>query len=314
MKKLIKILLIVVPLVLIALAVTSITQLNRIVKTTVETMATKVLQAPVTLDHVDISIFSGKGTISGLEVGNPEGFETERALMLGGLDIELDMASLKTDVIHIKSITVNAPEITVEGVKGKNLKQLRANAEAYAGKTGEAGKKPEPVEEDDVQGKKVVIDKLTITDGRVLYAPVMGKSIPISLGDYELTDLGGKSGGATGAEVMGRVLSQLDNAALSVVLAAGDAVTDAVGEVAKMGGNLFVKGVSAVGDAAGSGMGAVAEGAGAVLSTADAANENAAELLGDAGDGLEEGTKKLVEGLTGLLGGGGDEEPTKPEE
>ena len=47
--------------------------LNRIVKTSVERLGPKVLQAPVTLDGVKLSPFSGNGSLTSKDL-NPEAF------------------------------------------------------------------------------------------------------------------------------------------------------------------------------------------------------------------------------------------------
>ena len=52
------------------------------IKAGVETFGPEVTQTPIGLESVDLSAFSGSGEISGLIVGNPEGFNTPHAIKL----------------------------------------------------------------------------------------------------------------------------------------------------------------------------------------------------------------------------------------
>jgi len=232
MKKVLKILLIIVPIFLVIVGIVLFLQLNRVVKATVETIGPKALGAPVALENVNISIFSGKGTLSGLRIGNPEGFKTDSAFELGRLLVEFDTSTLKSDVIHIREIIIEAPTITFEGLKGGNIKQLEQNVTAFA------GKREEEIEEagaDDKaeRPKKVVIDHLQLTGGLLNYAPLWGISIAIPLPDIEMKNVGEASGGVTVASVVAQILAQIDDVAVGAIDGSEDAVSDALGEAAK---------------------------------------------------------------------------------
>ena len=68
----------------------------------------------VTVDDVDISIFSGKGELTGLRVFNPQGFSAEPALSLGRFEFEIDMEALSMRVIPVNLIRGDGTEIRVE--------------------------------------------------------------------------------------------------------------------------------------------------------------------------------------------------------
>jgi hypothetical protein len=70
--------------------------LGRIVKTAVEAAGPRLLGAPVTLDRVTISPWSGSGTLRGLVVGNPEGFKTASAIRVGSVEVSVKLTSLLT--------------------------------------------------------------------------------------------------------------------------------------------------------------------------------------------------------------------------
>ena len=238
---------------LVIIGVAALWQLDRVVKTTVETIGPKALGAPVTLEEVNVSIFSGEGALSGLRVGNPEGFKTDTALELERLHIEIDMSTLRSDVIHVSNVIIEAPTITFEGLQGGNMKQIQRNVTAFASTYGNEEKNSDKKREDKGNQKKVVIDRLVLTGGRLNYAPVMGKTIPIPLPEIEMKGVGEASGGATIASVLGQILLQIDDAAIGAIGAIGgsteiveevleDAVDAVDSAVEKVGG--FLKGLT----------------------------------------------------------------------
>ena len=106
--------------------------INSIVKKGVEKAGPIILQAPVTLKSVDISVSSGSGELQGFTVGNPKGYKTDYAFQMDSLKVDLDVRSVTSDKIHIKNVIIDSPNIIFEGGFGKsNLSQLQANAKAF---------------------------------------------------------------------------------------------------------------------------------------------------------------------------------------
>ena len=316
MKKLIKILIVLVLLVVIAFGIIVFTQMNRLVKVGVETLGPEVLKAPVTLANVDLSIFSGEGTIRELKIGNPEGFRTENAFLLNSLRIKLDPASLKTSTIRINEIVIEGPEITIEGLKGKNLKKLHENAEAFGGKSGGEDQVAQSEDPPSKPGKKVIIDNFVVKDGKLNYSPALGKSIPIALPDIHLTGIGEASGGATVGQVLAQVLGQIDDAALGAVAGADKLVGDAAVKGAELAGEIAGSGLDAVTGIAGMGSNTVSNVAdqgtkllkklslpGITKEDGEAAlGTSQADELDSATESIQKSTKKALGGLKGFLG------------
>ena len=71
--------------------------LNSIVKNGVTSFGPEVIKAPISLDGVSISAFSGSGEIRGLVIGNPEGFKTPNAVKLGTASLQVKPMSLLGD-------------------------------------------------------------------------------------------------------------------------------------------------------------------------------------------------------------------------
>ena len=56
----------------------------------VETYGPEVTQTSITLESIELSAFSGSGLISGLVVGNPDGFNTPHAIKLESFSMKIE--------------------------------------------------------------------------------------------------------------------------------------------------------------------------------------------------------------------------------
>ncbi len=237
-----------VVLLIAALVVVSLS-LGGIVKRGVETFGPKFTKVSVKLDKVGLSLLSGSGKIDGLVVGNPEGFTTPQAISVGSASLALSPASLLTGKIVIKSIKMEAPEITLEtGTEGSNLKRILANVNETTGGGGSdanAAAKPK----DTGPGKKLEVDDFLIT-GAKLHLSITGLgSSTVPLPAIHLTDLGTGEAGITAAELTKRILTAIEQAAANTAAnSAGSIAKGATGLVKGMTGgtnnaigNLFKK-------------------------------------------------------------------------
>ena len=106
------------------------TMLGTVIKYGVEGFAPSFVGAPVTIDSVDISIFSGKGSIKGFTIHNPEGFKTKFAIKLDEAAISIDVGSLLSNTIVINEILIDGPQVTYEGtMDSSNMKTIMGNVE-----------------------------------------------------------------------------------------------------------------------------------------------------------------------------------------
>src|SRR5262245_56162367 len=99
---------------LVILAVAALFYLCPIVKSGVEKVGPEVTKVPVKLDSANISIFNGSGQLKGFVLGNPEGFKTPEAVKVGTVAVSLVPRSVLSDKVVVRSIRVEAPEITYE--------------------------------------------------------------------------------------------------------------------------------------------------------------------------------------------------------
>jgi hypothetical protein len=190
--------------------------LNTAIKKGVETYGPQMTKVPVTLDNVDLSLFSGSGALKGLIIGNPEGYKTTNAISLGLASLAIIPGSIFSDKVVVKSIRVEAPQVTFEfGPGGNNLQRIQENLAAFS---GGSSTNPAPAEApaDSKPGKKLQVDEVVITGGKVTLgiAAAGGKLIEAPLPEIRLEKLGQGPEGITGAELGKVLLSKLNEEAL----------------------------------------------------------------------------------------------------
>lgn len=275
MKKTLKILGIVV--VVLALAFVALDlSLGKIVLKSANAAAPAALGVPVTLQDVDISLLRGTAAVKGLHVGNPEGFKTAGLFDLGAVSVDVDNSTLLSDVIVIKEISIDGLALTYEqGLRGSNLGALIDQLSAGQEEKTEDQKAPpeEKAPAEEKPGKKVVIEKLSITGSQMnlsitgAAALTGGGSIPIPLPPIVLTDLGKEKNGVTLVEAVREIL---------------DAIAGVAGTAVAGAGNLLGEGASALGSGAteaGKALAGTATDAGKALGGAAA---DAGKAVGDA--------------------------------
>ncbi len=203
--------------------------LNSIVKSGVVAFGPEVIKAPIQLDGVSISAFSGGGELKGLVIGNPEGFKTPHAVKLGVASLQVKPMSLLGDKVVVQSVKADAAEITFEGSLGSsNLGKIQENVDAYVasllGPASKDGKKS--------PGKKLQVDEIVISNAKINLSMTLlgGKSATIPLPDIKLTNLGQGADGITPAEVikvvMAEVMTKTTTAVTGFISGGGKALLD----------------------------------------------------------------------------------------
>lgn len=192
--------------------------LDKIVKTGVETVGPKIVQVPIKLDAVHLSVLTGAAKIEGLVVGNPQGYKTPDAISVGLASVSVRPLTILSDKIIVRSIEVRNPEITFEGNPfGKNnLIQIRDNISPPSKEnpkpstTAAASSKP---------GKKIEVDDFLITGAKVHVSltGLGGKEMTLPLPDIHLTDLGKSENGITATDLTKRVLDAITSATVKAV-------------------------------------------------------------------------------------------------
>jgi uncharacterized protein involved in outer membrane biogenesis len=183
-------------------------RLDIIVKVALEHYGPDVMGASVKVGEVEISPHDGRGRLRNLEIGNPPGFSASRSARFGDVILEVDPATLRSPVVHVRAIGVNAPTIVYErGDKTTNLDLISKNIEAYSKRAGDSDGTSR------VQGTKrrFVIDRLLIRGAKVTMttASLKGQGVDFELPDIELRDIGKGQDGLTASQVAAVITNTL---------------------------------------------------------------------------------------------------------
>jgi hypothetical protein len=199
--------------------------LDAIVKKGMETVGPKITQVSIKVDAVNLTLLNGSAKVKGLVVGNPEGYKTPQAISVGSAAVGVNPLTVFSDKIVVRSVRVEAPEITFEGgLGGNNLSKIMDNVNAVAknggpastNTTAKAGNEP---------GRKIEVDDFLIT-GAIVHVSLTGlggREMTLPLPDIHLTDLGKDSAGITATDLTRRVLGAITTATIKAV---ANATTD----------------------------------------------------------------------------------------
>lgn len=200
--------------------------LNDIFKTGVETVGPQLTKSELRLAKAKLSPFSGQAQMTGLFVGNPEGWKSESAIKVGDVKVALNVRSALSDTVLIDSIHIQAPEITYEtGLGGSNLGKLLENIEAVAG-GGTPGETTTPE-----SSKKFRVKEIHIHGAKV-HLSALGKQITVPLADIHLHNVGTDANAATAAELAREIIKPL---LASVIKAAAEAASGMTQQLQRIG-------------------------------------------------------------------------------
>jgi hypothetical protein len=145
-------------------------------------------------------------------VANPPGFKAPTAVSLGVISVAIDLSSVTGNPVVIKDVTVTSPAVTYElGQGGSNIAVIQHNIQSFAAKLGGSGGEAKTGSGSSAgSGKKLVIDHLVMTGGKVTLAtPVPGAKASVPLPPIHLSNIGKSSGGASPAVVAEAILQAL---------------------------------------------------------------------------------------------------------
>jgi uncharacterized protein involved in outer membrane biogenesis len=177
---------------------------------------------PVTLSDADISLTEGRGTLSGLTIGNTEGYDEPHALEVDTIDVTLDLASLSRNVLVVKDVLVDGARLYAEQ-RGErnNLTELLDHMQTSA-KAPEAG--------NGGGGGRIIIDRFRLTGARIhLAADRLDSPQTLELEPVTVQNIGRSAGGVGYSDAADSILGAIMNAARNAVRdrlqnAAGEAV------------------------------------------------------------------------------------------
>ncbi len=181
--------------------------LDRIVEAGIEHYGSRMLGVRVRVGSVDLSLTSGSGTIKGLVVGNPEGFDSDAAFRLSEITLRIDLESLTGETVVIDDITIRAPRASYEMNRpgSSNFDVIRRNLDRYAAEGSGQPAAPERSGEDEAPEIRLLIRKLVFEDGEMGVKLLAAPSATLPLPALRLRNLGAPAGatpGEIGVQVM----------------------------------------------------------------------------------------------------------------
>ena len=200
-------------LVLAGVVVYVIGNAGSIIKEVIESTGPDYLGTTVSVGNIELSLTEGLCEISGVEIGNPEGFDGDYAMRLDKISVVLDIDSLQNEVPIMQSVSIEGASLhtIIKGTSDTNFKKIMENVDAALGPQA-----PEPETEE----FKMIINKLDFVDADVSVSSTLLGDTALTIPDIHLTDIGRKSNGATAGEVVQQVLGPISKSVLNAVLKA----------------------------------------------------------------------------------------------
>ena len=184
--------------------------LGPILKKAVETAGPTVTGVPVELQSASLSPLTGKGRLENFTVHNPPGYKSSEAIHVDELALNVDPKSLLSDKVHIRSLRLIGPRITLEGTPTKNnLKTILDHLNQVTGSGSSSS--PSGSQKSSQGGKKLQVDDLQILAPKLeVRSPLLGEQpVIVELPNITLKNLGQGPEGITSAELAKRVLQQI---------------------------------------------------------------------------------------------------------
>ena len=125
-----------------------------------------------------------------LQIASPQGFSAPRILQLDKGAVQVSYGQLRSDPVHITSLTLRKPSIVVEQANGK------FNFQAVMDQMPKSDPNAKPI--------KVIIDNLKIEDATVILhpgLPGLSQELKVTVPTLEMHDVGSGEGNKNGAAI-----------------------------------------------------------------------------------------------------------------
>ncbi|NND43975.1 MAG: hypothetical protein HKN58_01530 [Xanthomonadales bacterium] len=141
----------------------------------------------VTVESVDVDVVRGQATLQGLRIPNPPGYSQQPALLLGSIDVDIRLSSIREDVLVIEQVTVSDPEVSFEmnadGVS--NISVLERNIAQASPDSTDSGNE-----------QRLIIEQVDFRGGTItaIAAQRPGKELVFDFPSASFSDLGSPDG------------------------------------------------------------------------------------------------------------------------
>ena len=203
------------------------------VREMVHIYGSQVVGTDVNIGRIDVSLKDGRGSVSDITVGNPNGYSKDLIIDLGNVAVKVDVKSVKKALLEtaqksgpkvktivIDEVRVSKPEVTYElmNLNRNNANDVMANIKKN---TASSAKKeaPKPADKDAVQYnvavKKVVVENGTATVAAGLLG--VSKSLSVPLPTVTINNLGTEKQGITIGDGLARLFQEILKNTVSAV-------------------------------------------------------------------------------------------------
>jgi len=196
----------------------------------VEVGGSRVLGVKMRLDGASVSLLRGRIALKGLDIGNPEGFNSPDLVKADLIRVGAVTSSLFKNDIHLTEVTLDGPEFTYEYVNGKS------NVQALLDKL-ESGAKPKEEGKPKKEPARLKIDRLHITNAKI-HVVMMNTRVNAGMPDLDIANIADENGNGVPADQVAKVI-------LNRLL---EQMTDSVGNTAKEAAGQLETGVKQLGD------------------------------------------------------------------
>ncbi len=177
---------------------------SNLAKAGVEKIASNTLGVKVSIAKLDISLQDKKIEVSGLHIGNPDGYKRPHALTVDTIRIVVE--GITPTLLTFNEIAVVGTTINMEVAKnGTNMTDIRKNMDRKA-----STKKPSSEGPIKLIIKRLNIESATLNPTVVLAG---GELPPVTMPNIRLTGIGQKSNGVLVSEAIGQILDRVTSVA-----------------------------------------------------------------------------------------------------
>lgn len=198
--------------------------LESIVQKVVHKYGSEITGTEVNLKGFRLGLTTGEGRISEITVGNPRDYSTKNLFELGEIYVKVDIKSLTSDTIVIENIEVSQPVVNYEmlSLTRNNISDIqnniRTNTPQTTSKEAEENETAKTSSASAEAGKKVIIKKLTIKDGKINAVAVKNSSVSVKLPTITMTNIGGSKEGEPVSVTISKVIGKILNTASGTVV------------------------------------------------------------------------------------------------
>ncbi|GHE81600.1 AsmA family protein [Thalassotalea profundi] len=168
--------------------------LNEFVKSQIEKVGLSVTEQKVSVDTVDIRLTEGAGTIKGLKLPNPTGYDYSNAFTLGETTLDLNLSSLTKEPIIIDAVIIKAPEafVQLKADGSSNIKDLIDIMNKNIGSnSAEVETSDSTAPEPKIAVTKVILENTNLTLDLTAFG---NKAHKVTMPNIYLNNIGGTAG------------------------------------------------------------------------------------------------------------------------